>query len=291
MTRNRIAAALVAGLSVLLIAQPGLGKPPDLPLNLDITCDLGSDAPVEQQECFPCPDTCSLAMGSCIGWTIQVFLGQCAPGDVEVLTVMPKVVHRKHMATSTSLPTLDRRSEDDFDQQLQQIDSIAPDADQAADQEARELEELYERSNRLRQQRHDPSCPHSAEECRPDASQPDAAEEQARRHDMARRLYRIAERCRRKGDYEMAYSCYLEVELLVPNSPLGRQARKHMTACQDHLSGAEEAEPDADGATPSSSPKSPSWLRFNVPGLLPNWNHAGFHLGPSRVLSRQQQGK
>jgi hypothetical protein len=65
----------------------------------------------------------------------------------------------------------------------------------------------------------------------------------------ARRLYRIGERCRREGDFDMAVNCYNETHLLAPNSVYGRKAQERLKKIQaphaaDPVSGdAETQEP------------------------------------------------
>ncbi|MBM4069574.1 MAG: hypothetical protein FJ271_11585 [Planctomycetes bacterium] len=209
MTPNRILAALVTG--CLWLANQGMAKPPDLPIDLTVRCQE-TGAPVDArsgvpEECFPCPDAC-LAVGGCVGWaTVQALLGQFGSVQAEQLTVTPKVVRRK----KTIVPAVSHEEQD-----------------------ARELEELHQRSHQLRLQSR--SAPANSSE----------QAEAAWRERMARQLYRIAEGCLRKGDHEMAYSCYCEVELLVPDSALGERARQHMDQCRRQMNGAEEAESTED---------------------------------------------
>lgn len=207
MTPDRLLAVLLAGL--VLTASHCTAKPPDLPLDLSVRCEEPGAAAtaVDAPECFPCPDAC-LAVSGCLGWSLQALLGQC-PADAEQLTVMPKVVRR--------------------------MKAVAPQPSQE-EQDARDLEELQRRSHQLRLQ----------SQASRTATKNQQKQEEVWRERMARQLYRIAEGCRRAGDHEMAYSCYCEVELLVPNSPLGERAREQMAECQRHLSDAEEAETPED---------------------------------------------
>lgn len=77
---------------------------------------------------------------------------------------------------------------------------------------------------------------------RNDEEHPDTVE----RARMARKLYRIAERCRRSGDNAMAYSCYHEVHRLVPQTGLGRRALEWAQALEQYLRADEHAEPNAE---------------------------------------------
>lgn len=114
------------------------------------------------------------------------------------------------------------------------------------ERDERDIEELHYRSHQLRLQ---------SEAARPEDSD---------RQQMARRLFVIAETCRRNGDHEMAYNCYCEVELLIPNSPLGERARKSMEECRRQLGGVEEAEPQEADADTLPGDKLPMWKRHSL---------------------------
>jgi hypothetical protein len=63
----------------------------------------------------------------------------------------------------------------------------------------------------------------------------------------ARRLYQVGERCLRKGDLDMAYSCFQEVHLLAPTSRYGLNAIDRLSEIEsrraEDSSEAEEQEP------------------------------------------------
>jgi tetratricopeptide (TPR) repeat protein len=101
------------------------------------------------------------------------------------------------------------------------------------------------------------------------------------------KMYRIAERCRRSGDFEMAVNCYQETMLLCPESEYARKAERHIRRLQaqapipmeDH---GEEQEPKPDeepGMTPAGC--------FSVPSegpsaLLHETDHA--RMAEAKVL-------
>lgn len=72
------------------------------------------------------------------------------------------------------------------------------------------------------------------------------------RHAQAKHLYRIGERCRRRGDMDMARNCYQEVCRLTPKSPYGLLAAGQLLRMQGQTiqqTGASEAqEPPLDAS-------------------------------------------
>jgi hypothetical protein len=91
------------------------------------------------------------------------------------------------------------------------------------------------------------------------------------RRGHARRMYRIAERCRRWGDLEMAENCYHETKLLCPGCDYARKADHRLQQVQAMRAAAEEAaseeqEPPAEKKERDSTIQSRSGFGLNALG-------------------------
>jgi tetratricopeptide (TPR) repeat protein len=68
--------------------------------------------------------------------------------------------------------------------------------------------------------------------------------------DQARQLFRIGERCRKKGELDMAINCYREVQLLCPGSVYARRARQRIADIKHQRTTDEPAEPGLEQHSP-----------------------------------------
>lgn len=69
---------------------------------------------------------------------------------------------------------------------------------------------------------------------------------------QAQEMFHIAERCRRNGDLDMAYSCYHEARRICPNSEYAQRADKFIRRIEAVRELAEEAEPVEDVSSEES---------------------------------------
>jgi hypothetical protein len=75
----------------------------------------------------------------------------------------------------------------------------------------------------------------------------------------ARRMYRIGERCRRKGDLDMAYNCYQETLRLCPNSPYAPVAcERAAEVAARKPAAAASGEEETDAPPPAAAAEEPS---------------------------------
>lgn len=80
------------------------------------------------------------------------------------------------------------------------------------------------------------------------------AKEADGRAEQAKRMFQIAERCRRGGDLEMARTCYEETHLMSPTSRFGRLAMQRLRDLERHQDGNGAAE-ESDAPPTQRSPR------------------------------------
>jgi tetratricopeptide (TPR) repeat protein len=105
---------------------------------------------------------------------------------------------------------------------------------------------------------------------------------------QAGRLYRIAERCRRSGDLDMAENCYRETVLLCPGSAYAQKAKRRIH--QVKTLRAEQAEDAAEEAEPPQEPdqtiRPDPRARFHDPASAEPPAEASAHETEAKALFR-----